>query len=116
MVEKRVSEVGGKAAILPVRPTAEYDYFAIRAQAERLRAQELGGFIRSADKAVVNGLSRLWRWVSESWQRRATLAELARLDDRMLSDIGIARDQLGVALKKGPANANCAAEQQGRAA
>ncbi|MCG8690298.1 MAG: DUF1127 domain-containing protein [Minwuiales bacterium] len=100
MVEKRVSEVGGKASVKPVQQNVEFDYFAIRAQAERLRSQELGALIRPAGKALADGVRALWRRLGEGWQRRATLAELARLDDRILSDIGLARDQLGVTHRK----------------
>lgn len=47
---------------------------------------------------VVSGVGRLWARLARWWQRRATAAALARLDDRMLRDIGLTRHQLyGVA-------------------
>lgn len=43
---------------------------------------------------VVSGIGGLWERLKRRWRRHATAAALARLDDRMLRDIGLTRHQL----------------------
>ena len=40
-------------------------------------------------------LTRFLRWIAAALRERETYDELRRLEDRMLRDIGLARDRLG---------------------
>ncbi|MGF1609560.1 MAG: DUF1127 domain-containing protein [Kiloniellales bacterium] len=74
-------------------------YLAITAveRAVVLTARALGGAYRS-----------LVRWLARNRQRREAIAQLRSLDDRLLSDIGIARGEIvglvDEALARGPAS------------
>ncbi len=65
---------------------------ALRAQAVR---QALRGLIRGSVGAVRQGAEALRRW----HLRRVTYRELMALDDRLLHDIGLRRDQIPAAVK-----------------
>lgn len=43
---------------------------------------------------MLDGMGGLWVRIERWWRRRATATALARLDDRMLRDIGLTRHQL----------------------
>ncbi len=45
--------------------------------------------------------TRLWRTWREYARRRATLATLSRLDDRMLADVGLRREDLASLKRQG---------------
>ncbi|MBM3585633.1 MAG: DUF1127 domain-containing protein [Alphaproteobacteria bacterium] len=72
---------------------AHYDRFALRDRAGAARAAALSQGI----KAVVRWL----RAVHERHQTRRATLELARLDDRMLADIGIGRGDIPYVLVHG---------------
>ena len=65
---------------------------------------------RSADISVRGGgrnprtretFARLAGSVSQWFERRRTIAELSRLDDRLLADIGIVREDIPEAVRRG---------------
>ena len=41
---------------------------------------------------------RFWRFLLRRWQRAETIYKLHKLDDRLLADIGISRDQIADAV------------------
>jgi uncharacterized protein YjiS (DUF1127 family) len=67
------------------------DYRALaareRAKAMRELASAAAGGLRRVSRSVVGALAR-WH------KRRATIAELSALDDRMLKDIGVSRGNI----------------------
>lgn len=63
---------------------------ALEAAAREHRAAVIGSLIGEAIGALSNRIGRVLR-------RRASMAELGALDDRMLADIGIARGEIHAA-------------------
>lgn len=47
---------------------------------------------------IGGGIARLWGHVRWALRRRAAVAELSALDDRMLADIGLSRSQIHAAV------------------
>lgn len=75
-------------------PASPADIHAIVRQAQQMRAAAIGELVASLVAGPVLRF-RAWR------ETRATVTELQRLDDRMLADIGVTRDQID-ALIEGP--------------
>ena len=67
------------------------DRLAIEERARVYRAAVIGGFIGG-------GIASLWRGFRAALRRRAAIAELSALDDRMLADIGLSRGQIRAAV------------------
>ncbi|MBV9833913.1 MAG: DUF1127 domain-containing protein [Alphaproteobacteria bacterium] len=44
------------------------------------------------------GFAKLWRYARSALRRRAAIAELSALDDRMLADIGLSRSEICTAV------------------
>lgn len=74
--------------------TTEIDHVAITTAARRMQAEEFAKLIRAIGRgiraavAAVAAPYKVWREYQETYQ------ELSQLDDRMLSDIGIARSDI----------------------
>ena len=66
--------------------------FAERARA--LQAQAIGDALTTSGRLLVRFLSIGIRGIVSAVRERRTIAELARLDDRTLSDIGVQRAQV----------------------
>jgi uncharacterized protein YjiS (DUF1127 family) len=64
---------------------------AIERQARIDRAEYVG-------ELIGGGIARLWRNIRMALRRRAAIAELSALDDRMLADIGLSRGQIHAAV------------------
>ncbi len=69
------------------------EHYAKTGRAQAVR-QALGGLIRGIVGAVRQGAEALQRW----HRRRVTYRELMALDDRLLRDIGLRRDQIPAAV------------------
>lgn len=102
---KLVLEEGLAAASAVAQPEfsprgGDTAYFKRRAHL--LRAEAMA----QAVAALGAGLKALWHRIGRSWRARAraqrTAAELRRLSDRMLQDIGLRRDQVDCAARLGP--------------
>lgn len=106
MVQRTISEARVGARIDPVRADDRFDHLAIRLRAGQVRAEVIADLTGRAARALGGWLVGIGGRVQERWRRRATLAELARLDDRVLRDIGLTRDQLGVVAARAAANEN----------
>ncbi len=106
MVQKTVFEAREGARIDPVRADDRFDHLAIRLRAGQIRAEVIAELTSRAAHALGRRLARLARHLRQNWRRRTTLAELAQLDDRILKDIGVSRDQLGVVAARAAANEN----------
>ena len=75
------------------RPRLAHDpreYLRHAARARRLQAEALGHALRFLARSG----SRLYRGVAGALRKRRTIMELSRLDDHVLTDIGISRAQI----------------------
>ena len=87
-----ISSFGSVTAPAPARVVGKIrvdgvDRFAIEQQARVYRAEIIG-------EMIGGGLASLWGHVRRMLRRRAAIAELGALDDRMLADIGLSRSQI----------------------
>lgn len=90
------SSFGSVLAPTPARDVGKVrldvvDRLAIEERARAHRAAVIGGFIGG-------GIATLWRRFRAALRRRAAVAELSGLDDRMLADIGLSRGQIRAAV------------------
>ena len=86
------SSLGSVIAPTPARSAGnvrldQVDRQAIEHQARVRRAEVVG-------EMIGGGIARLWGHVRKALHRRAAVAELGALDDRMLADIGLSRSQI----------------------
>ena len=79
------ARVAGKVRIDAV------DRLAIEQQARIHRAEIVG-------EVIGGGIFRLWTYLRSALRRRAAVAELSALDDRMLADIGLSRSGIQAAV------------------
>ena len=70
--------------------TSEIDHVAVTKAARRMQAEQFANLIRAVGRGlkVLAAPYKVWR------EYQNTYAELSQLDDRMLSDIGIARSDI----------------------
>lgn len=90
------SSFGSEIAPTPARGAGKVrrelmDRQAIEHQARVHRAQVIGEMIGS-------GIASLWSHIRTALRRRAAVAELNALDDRMLADIGLSRSEIRAAV------------------
>jgi uncharacterized protein YjiS (DUF1127 family) len=69
----------------------QVDRQTIEYQARVRRAEVVG-------EMIGGGIARLWGHIRRALRRRAAVAELSALDDRMLADIGLSRSQIHAAV------------------
>lgn len=69
----------------------QVDRQTIEYQARVRRAEVVG-------EMIGGGIARLWSYVRTNLKRRAAMAELGALDDRMLADIGLSRSEIRAAV------------------
>lgn len=62
--------------------------------ARKVQAQVIGELTRHALERVRHAVRRTWHWYLQQAAERRTVAELRRLDDHLLRDIGINRFEL----------------------
>jgi uncharacterized protein YjiS (DUF1127 family) len=91
-----ISSFGSVIAPTPARVVGKVrldavDRQAIEQQARIHRAAVVGEFIGG-------GIANLWGHVRAVLRRRAAVAELSALDDRMLADIGLSRSEIRAAV------------------
>ena len=63
-------------------------------RARSLQAEAVAGWVTELGRFLVRCLSRGVHGVVNAVRKRRTIAELARLDDRILSDIGVERARI----------------------
>jgi len=90
------SSFGSEIAPTPARGADKVrldlvDRHAIEYQARVDRAEIIG-------EMIGGGIARLWGHIRMALRRRAAVAELNALDDRMLADIGLSRGQIQAAV------------------
>jgi uncharacterized protein YjiS (DUF1127 family) len=85
----------GRSATSP--EASRIDQLALEREARQLRDESLARSLTAFGRAIRNLASSfsLWR------QRRSTYAELMRLDDRMLADIGLHRGEVRAVAEMG---------------
>lgn len=81
------SSFGSVIAPAPARDVGTLNRQLVEQEARFRRAQVIGEFVGS-------GIASLWSQVRRLTRRRAAIAELSALDDRMLADIGLSRSQI----------------------
>jgi len=86
------SSLGSVTAPTPARGAGkvrldQVDRQTIEYQARVRRAEVVG-------EMIGGGIARLWSHARKALRRRAAIAELSALDDRMLADIGLSRSQI----------------------
>ena len=70
------------------------EYLRHVARARELQAQAISHAFVAAGRFLARGGSELCLGITGALRKRRTLAELSRLDDHMLADIGISRTQI----------------------
>lgn len=106
----QTNTAGGSTPDLPLQESHQ-DSIEIVAAAQKLRSEEVGRFVTIAARFVGRTFRAVLRAVSEFFSRRHELAELMRLNDRELADIGLSRGDLYAARRSHervhvPANEN----------
>lgn len=69
----------------------QVDRQTIEYQARVRRAEVVG-------EMIGGGIANLWSYIRSTLKRRAAVAELSALDDRMLADIGLSRSEIRAAV------------------
>ena len=78
-------------------PWLSYDprvYLMYAARARRLQSEAFGRAFGAAARVLARTASRAYRGIVDAVRKRRTIAELSRLDDHLLTDIGIDREQI----------------------
>lgn len=60
----------------------------------RVRVDALARAIGTAGRFFARNVSGVWRRIARAGRRRRTIAQLSRLDDHLLADIGISRTRI----------------------
>ena len=98
MVKYRVTEIAGHARVEPVGAPGSVDVSAHLARAEVERAEQIAKIVVDAAHWVVAGLAGLWRRYRAAQTKRTAIAQLARLDNQLLRDIGLERYEIAAAV------------------
>ena len=69
-------------------------YLMYTARARELQSEAIGDALGTAGRFLAGGVAGGYRWIADGIRKRQTIAQLSRLDDRMLADIGIDRVQI----------------------
>ena len=69
-------------------------YLMHTARARRLQSKAVARAAGAVGRLLARGGSGAYRWIAGAIRRRRTIAELSRLDDHMLADVGIDRAQI----------------------
>jgi len=81
------------------------EYFHAARRARSAEVYRLAGLVRrgqsGAARALIAGTSRLLRWVDRRRQIRKAQRELEKMDDRLLNDLGITRDDIADVVRNG---------------
>lgn len=69
-------------------------YLRNAARARELQAEAIGRALGAAARSLARIGSNAYRGIADAIRKRRTIAELSRLDDHMLTDLGIDRVQI----------------------
>ena len=69
-------------------------YLLHTARARQLQSEAISRAIGAAGRFLARNGSNAYRRTTDAFRKRRTMAELSRLDDHMLADIGINREQI----------------------
>ena len=69
-------------------------YLMYTARARELQAEAIGRALGTAGRFLARNGSKALRGIAGAIRKRRTIAELSRLDDHLLADIGIDRGQI----------------------
>ena len=69
-------------------------YLMHMARARELQSEAFGRVFGAAGRVVARTVSHAFRGIVDAVRKRRTIAELSRLDDHVLADIGIDREQI----------------------
>ena len=70
------------------------EYLRHIARAREFQTEAIGHALVTAGRFLVRGGSNICRGITGALRKRRTIAELSRLDDHVLADIGISRTQI----------------------
>ena len=99
---------GGSTPDLSLQESHQ-DSIEIVAAAQQLRSEEVGRIVTIAARFIGRTFRAVLRPISEFFTRRHEMAELMRLNDRELADIGLSRGDIYAARRDrvlAPANEN----------
>ena len=69
-------------------------YLMYVARARELQSEAIGRGFGATGRFLARSVSRAYRGIADAVRKRRTISELSRLDDHLLADIGIAREQI----------------------
>ena len=69
-------------------------YLAHTARARKLQSEAIGRALGAAGRFLARNGADAYRWIAGTIRKRRTIAVLSRLDDHILADIGIDREQI----------------------
>ena len=69
-------------------------YLMYTARARELQSEAIGNALGTAGRFLAETAAGAYRWIADRTRKRQTIAQLSRLDDHMLADIGIDREQI----------------------
>ena len=69
-------------------------YLMHMARARELQSEAFGRAFGATGRFLARSVSRAFRGITDAVRKRRTIAELSRLDEHLLADIGIAREQI----------------------
>ena len=70
------------------------EYLRHIARARELQTEAIGHALVTAGRFLARSGSNIYRGITGALRKRRTIAELSRLDDHVLADIGISRTQI----------------------
>ena len=71
-------------------------YLMYTARARQLQSEAIGRAFSAAGRVLARNASEAWRRIVDAIRKRRTIAALSRLDDHLLADIGIDREQIPI--------------------
>ena len=69
-------------------------YLMYTARARELQSKAIGNALGAAGRFLAGSAAGAYRRIADGIRKRQTIAQLSRLDDRVLADIGIDREQI----------------------
>ena len=69
-------------------------YLMYAARARELQSEAIGRAFGATGRLLARSVTRAYRGIADAVRKRRTMSELSRLDDHLLADIGIDREQI----------------------
>ena len=69
-------------------------YLMYTARARELQSEAIGRVFSATGRFLVRSVTRAFRGIADAARKRRTISELSRLEDHLLADIGIDREQI----------------------